>query len=212
MREIQCSRWLPRDRVAGADDENAAEESAVNRVAGDSDVARLHVRIAVVHDDAEVAVRIARIDSCVEQVVAADFAIVETVEVETLAVDLFELVVAVNGRSTLPAVSTATGMPGLRGRLLRRDSRSCGRDCFRRGSRSRGRSGWRRGRSWRIRCRRCGRARYGARCRANASRCRCRARWRCGNRGLRNRSCLLRAECRRWCYCACGVQAAAVGD
>ena len=63
----------------------------------DPDVARLHVRIAVVHDDAEVAVRIF-LALCVfiDAGVSADFAIVKAIEVETFSVDLLELIVAIN--------------------------------------------------------------------------------------------------------------------
>ena len=72
MGEIQMHQMIARYGVAGADDENAAEENALNRVAGDPDVARLHVGIAVVHDDAEIAVGIAlEIDVFVQTGIAA---------------------------------------------------------------------------------------------------------------------------------------------
>ena len=98
MGEVDPPQMIAGHGVAGANHENAAEKNTINRVAGDADIARLHVGIAVVHDDAEVAVGIAfEIDVFVQAGIAADFAIVETIEVETLAVDFLELIVAVDG-------------------------------------------------------------------------------------------------------------------
>ena len=102
MREIQVQQMIAGDRVSRADNENPAEQRAIDGVAGNADVARLHVRIAVVHDDAEVAVRIIPDAVGIDAGVSADLAIVKAVEVETLAVDLFELILAVDGFVDIP--------------------------------------------------------------------------------------------------------------
>jgi hypothetical protein len=214
VREVQVRKMIAAYRVAGTDDENAAEEKTVDGVVRDADVARLHVRIAVVHDDAEVAVRIAfELVVFVEAGVAADFAVVEAVEVEALAVDFLELIVAVDRPLDVAGrIDRDREMPGLRDPLLRADSRSCGRDCSPRGPRSRGPPEWRRGRSWRIRCRRCARGRCARRCRGSGSRCRCRARRRCGIEDFEIRGAFFEQDAAGRVVALAGVEAAAGGD
>ena len=82
--------------VALADDENTTEQYTVDCIIYDADIARLHVRIGVVHDDAVVAIRVAFGRFFVEACIAAHFAIMKAVEIETLAINFFKTVVAVD--------------------------------------------------------------------------------------------------------------------
>lgn len=81
--------------VAGADDEDAAEERSVDGVAGNTDIPRLHIRIAVVHDNAVVAERIFGNFVFIAAEVPGDRAVVKAVEVDAFAVDFFEEIVGV---------------------------------------------------------------------------------------------------------------------
>src|ERR1019366_6405906 len=83
--------------VAGTDDEDTTEERAVERVIHNPDIARLHVRIAVIHNDAEVAVWVGgEFHVLIEAGVPTHFAVMEAVEIEAFAVDFFELGIAVD--------------------------------------------------------------------------------------------------------------------
>src|SRR5439155_7927002 len=90
LRLVQVVEHVPDDTVTAAHQEQAAELGSVDIVAGDFDVLRAHVGISIIHHDPEVAERVFFGRAAVDATVVTDGAVVEPVEIDALAVHLFE--------------------------------------------------------------------------------------------------------------------------
>ena len=148
VRGIDVEQTIAQNAVASADDEDPAELHALQPVVFHQDVARLHIDVGVVEHDAEVAEGIVFGLAAIDAGVGAHRAVVEAVQVDALAVDLFELVRFVaRAVQRCPRCRSRPACRRPRRRWRRPGTRCAGRDCRKPRRRRRGRSGWRRGRS-----------------------------------------------------------------
>ena len=97
MRQVEIEEMVMSHAMTGSDDDEAAVEEAFQTVVPNQDVARFHLRVAVVHDDAVVAIRIDIARAMIDAGVTANLTIVEAVEIDAFAVHFLECVVAVLG-------------------------------------------------------------------------------------------------------------------
>src|SRR5260370_1363283 len=80
MRQIQIPELVSQNLIGTSDHEDSSVLPAVDGVSGHGNSGRLHVRVAIVHDDAEVPL--------VRAHVPGDFSVMEAIQVDALPVDL----------------------------------------------------------------------------------------------------------------------------
>src|SRR5579871_390905 len=84
-----------RDPVPTANYENASDPRTIDGVFDDSDIPRLHIRIAVVHHDSVIPEAVLLRAPTIHADIPANLAIVESVQVHAFAVEFLEAVIEV---------------------------------------------------------------------------------------------------------------------
>jgi len=97
MRRIDVAQVIAHNSMACADHENSTELHAVELIVFHQNVLGFHVDVGVVKDDAEVAEGVIFGLAAIDAGISLHAPVVEAVEVDALAIDLFEPVVFVSG-------------------------------------------------------------------------------------------------------------------
>src|SRR5947207_606677 len=102
MRQVQPHQMIALYRVARPDDEDTAENDAIESVVHEPDIPRLHIGVAVVYHDSLIAIWIVRRTLCIRATVPAHLTVMKSVEVNALAINLLKYIVAVKRAIDIP--------------------------------------------------------------------------------------------------------------